>query len=108
MSNDFIVGESGSGSAQMRNPIAVALSYDPQSGESPTVVATGKGAVAEQILNIAFANGIKVRKDSELVEVLSLLDVDSPIPIEAFSAVAEILAYVYKANALHSQRTKLK
>ena len=55
--------------------------------------------MAEQILELAFAHDIKVREDAELVEILSLLDVDSPIPLEAFAAVAEILSYVYRANA---------
>ena len=55
---------------------------------SKTPTASGKGAIAEQILAIAFERGIKVRKDAELVEILSLIDVDSPIPLEAFTAVA--------------------
>lgn len=78
---------------------AVALEYDRELGEAPRITASGKGHVAEQILAIAFAKGIKVREDADLVEVLSKIEVDSPIPLEAFAAVAEILAYVYKANA---------
>lgn len=85
---------------------AVALEYDRASGNAPIVTASGKGAVAEQILHIAFERGIKVRKDAELVELLSLIDVDSPIPLEAFAAVAEILAYVYQANAGARQRAQ--
>ena len=50
-------------------------------------------------LQIAWANDIKVREDADLVEILSAIDVDSEIPIEAFAAVAEILAYVYRVNA---------
>jgi flagellar biosynthesis protein len=77
---------------------AVALSHEPLRRERPTVVATGRGAVAEQILQIAFANDIKVREDADLVEVLSSVDIESEIPLEALAAVAEILAYVYRAN----------
>ena len=51
------------------------------------------------VVELNFANGIKVREDADLVEILSKVEVDSPIPLEAFAAVAEILAYVYKANA---------
>ncbi|MBT3992167.1 MAG: hypothetical protein HN726_05035 [Candidatus Magasanikbacteria bacterium] len=65
----------------------------------PRVVASGQGTFAEQILQIAWANDIKVREDADLVEILSAIDVDSEIPIEAFAAVAEILAYVYRVNA---------
>ncbi|CCG41862.1 EscU/YscU/HrcU family type III secretion system export apparatus switch protein [Magnetospirillum molischianum] len=81
-----------------RRQVAVALHYDPDKGSAPTVVASGRGSVAEQILNLAFANGVKVRNDPDLAEVLAAVDVDSVIPIEAFVAVAEILAYVYRAN----------
>ena len=84
---------------------AVALEYDKKSGEAPKVTASGKGALAEQILQVAFERGIKVRQDAELVDILSLVEVDSPIPLEAFAAVAEILAYVYQANAGAKQRT---
>tara|TARA_B100000315_G_scaffold250814_1_gene284355 strand:- start:156 stop:566 length:411 start_codon:yes stop_codon:yes gene_type:complete len=78
---------------------AVAIKDSSQSGTMPRVVASGQGTFAEQILQIAWANGIRVREDADLVEVLSAIDIDSEIPIEAFAAVAEILAYVYRANA---------
>ena len=78
---------------------AVAIKDSSQSGTMPRVVASGQGTFAEQILHIAWANDIKVREDADLVEILSAIDVDSEIPIEAFAAVAEILAYVYRVNA---------
>ena len=62
-------------------------------------MASGRGAFAEQILQIAWANGIKVREDADLVEILTAIEVDTEIPIEVFAAVAEILSYVYRANA---------
>ena len=77
----------------------VALSDQGKSGTRPRVVASGHGGVAEQILQLAWANDIKVREDADLVEILSAIDVESEIPIEAFAAVAEILSYVYQANA---------
>lgn len=83
---------------------AVALEYDEHTGEAPIITASGRGKIAEKILAIAFAQGIKVRKDEDLTEILSRLDVDTPIPLPAFAAVAEILAYVYKANASAKQR----
>jgi flagellar biosynthesis protein len=78
---------------------AVALREESESGARPRVLASGRGAFAEQILQIAWANDIKVREDADLVEILSAIDVDSEIPIEAFATVAEILSYVYRANA---------
>lgn len=83
---------------------AVAIEYTRGIDEAPRVTASGHGAIAEQILAIAFERGIKVREDAELVEILSLVEVDSPIPLEAFTAVAEILAFVYQANAARKPR----
>ena len=80
-------------------PKAAALSDESQNGKFPRVVARGSGTFAEQILEIAWSNNIKVREDADLAEVLTAIDVDSEIPIEAFAAVAEILSYVYRANA---------
>ena len=77
---------------------AVALSHDPQKGGTPTVTASGYGHLAEKILDLAFAAGIKVRQDADLAEILAALDMDSEIPPEAFAAVAEILSYVYELN----------
>lgn len=83
---------------------AVAIEYERGGKEAPKVTASGSGSIAEQIMQIAFERGIKVRQDAELVEILSLVEVDSPIPLEAFAAVAEILAHVYAANATAKQR----
>ncbi len=79
-------------------PVAVALNYEPGKSALPRVVATGRGFIAEQILELAFANGIKVREDADLAQMLAAVDIDSEIPIEALVAVAEILARVYRAN----------
>jgi flagellar biosynthesis protein len=80
--------------------VAVALHYDQSTDEAPRVVASGRGALAERILELAFASGVKVREDADLAEILAAVDVDTEIPIEAFAAVAEILAYVYRANGV--------
>lgn len=85
----------GSDIAPQQVAVAIAESAD---ASAPTVLATGRGALAEQILSIAFANGVKVRQDADLVQILAAIDVDSPIPTEAYAAVAEILSYVYRAN----------
>ena len=79
-------------------PVAVAIGYDANGDDLPRVLASGRGGVAEQILRIAFAQGVKVREDADLAELLALIDVESEIPLEAFAAVAEILVYVYRAN----------
>ena len=82
-----------------RREVAVALKHERAGDELPKVIASGEGAVARQILEIAFARGIKVREDADLAEILAAIDVDSEIPLTALAAVAEILSYVYRASA---------
>lgn len=77
---------------------AVALKDRTLERKVPQVVAAGRGVLAEKILQLAFENDIKVKEDSALAEMLASIELDSPIPSEAFMAVAEILYYVYRAN----------
>ncbi len=79
--------------------LAVALKYEREKDPAPRVVAKGRGPIAEQIIKVAEAEGIVIREDANLVEILNKLDIDTIIPLEAYSAVAEILNYVYKTNA---------
>lgn len=77
-----------------RRQVAAAIS-----GEgAPKVLASGYGEVAKEILELAFANGIKVREDADLAEILAAIDLDDSIPLEALTAISEILARVYQAN----------
>ena len=77
-------------------PKAVALAYDKDRGDAPRVTAKGEGFIADQIVAMAREAGVHVREDRSLVEILGALDIDSPIPTEAFTAVAAILTYVYQ------------
>ncbi len=87
-----------------RRKVAVAIENragDPQGQgrTAPRVVASGRGDLAEQILQIAFDRGIKVRTDADLAEILATVEVESEIPLEALAAVAEILSYVYRTQS---------
>jgi flagellar biosynthesis protein len=77
---------------------AVALRYRKELDRAPTVVAKGRGVIAERIREIAREHGIQVQEDSDLVELLAKVDLDREIPAELYAAVAEILAWVYRAN----------
>ena len=80
--------------------VAVAIKGEGINPDSlPKIIASGRGKLAEQILELAFQKGVKVREDADLAELLAKLDLDTPIPSEAIVAVAEILARVYEANA---------
>lgn len=98
-------GDAGTarGPLQRKDAKAVALQWEEGTGTVPKVAASGRGYMAEQILALAFEHGVKVREDADLVELLAALDIDSPIPVEAYMAVAEILSYVYRANAAARQ-----
>lgn len=74
---------------------AVALAY--QAGESaPTVVAKGRGLLAEAIIEKAREAGVYVHESPQLVAMLMQLDLDSQIPHELYLAVAELLAWLYR------------
>ena len=78
--------------------VAVALEHNLADDRPPHMVAGGRGRIAEQILQIAFANDVKVREDADLAQLLTSIDINSEIPVEAFATIAEILTYVYQAN----------
>jgi len=80
-----------------RRLVAAALDHERLAG-LPTVVASGRGVVAQRILDLAFAAGVRVREDADLAEMLAAVDLGSDIPAEAVVAVAEILAHVYRLN----------
>lgn len=78
---------------------AVALTYAPETADSaPVVSASGRGHLAERILEAAREAGVPIQEDPDLVELLAATEVGEEIPVEAFIAVAEILRYVYQAN----------
>ena len=66
------------------------------------MVAKGYGELAEKILRLAFDNDVKVCSDPDLAQILSVVEVDCEIPVEALAAVAEILTYVYRLNGVDS------
>lgn len=78
--------------------VAVADTGGGAGGDLPHVTAAGRGALADQIIQLAFDHGVRVREDSALAQMLATVELDTPIPSDAFIAVSEILSYVYKAN----------
>ena len=73
---------------------AVALGYDPNEDGAPKVIASGKGALAEKIIEQAKDNKIPVHEDDKLAETLSRLEIGEMIPPELYEVVAEILVFV--------------
>jgi flagellar biosynthesis protein len=76
-------------------PNAVALAYREQGG-APRVVAKGNGAIAEEIIRRAREAGVHVHESRELVGLLMQVDLDREIPPLLYTAIAELLAWVYR------------
>jgi len=77
---------------------AVALLYDKEKASAPQVVASGKGKIAEKIIELAREAGVHIQEDPDLIELLAKIPVGEEIPTELYQAVAEILAFVYQLN----------
>ncbi len=82
---------------------AVALAYNPGDA-APKILATGKGAVAERILEAAKEADVPTYQDSALADTLSRLEIGDMIPPELYEVVAEILVFV---NDMDRIRAKL-
>jgi flagellar biosynthesis protein len=82
---------------------AIALGYEPEKDDAPRVLATGKGIIANQIIEIAKKNGIPIKDDPVLAAVLSEIDVNNTIPPELYRVVAEVLSYIYRIQQKHTR-----
>jgi|TARA_B110000263_G_scaffold10941_1_gene9305 flagellar biosynthesis protein len=79
-------------------PSAVSLKYDSRVNRAPIVNAKGKGLVADNIIRLAKINNIPIKEDPDLVQLLSMVDLNSEIPEPLYKVVAELLSFVYKIN----------
>ena len=84
---------------------AVALAYDPNEDGAPKVIASGKGALAEKIIEQAKENKIPVHEDDKLAETLSKLEIGEMIPPELYEVVAEILVFVDAMDKIKGKRS---
>ena len=78
--------------------IAVALEYEAGTRAAPVVVATGRGLIAEKIVEVARENGIIIEANPMLAEALSGVPLDEAIPNELYAAVAEVIGFVLRAQ----------
>lgn len=83
---------------------AAALHYEYGKGGAPTLVAKGQGYVADKILASAQQHGVPIHHDPALVDALSRLDLGQQIPTELFSAVATVIAFVYRLKMQQESR----
>lgn len=82
---------------------AVAIQYDSSMMDAPVVIAKGSDYVALKIKEKAKEHGITLMENKPLARALyAEVDIGQSIPSELFQAVAEVLAYVYKAKGRKS------
>lgn len=74
---------------------ATALKYDDTKDNAPKAMAQGSGTTANNIIKIAEQNGIPIKKDEDLVNMLSQIELNQEIPVELYKAVSEIFSFVY-------------
>jgi flagellar biosynthesis protein len=87
---------------------AIAIKYDVEKGRAPKIMATGKGNIADMILQVAEENKVPFYEDSSLSDLLSKLELDAEIPAELYTLVAEVLAFVYQLDKLAKKRQRVK
>ncbi len=96
--------------AVITNPdhFAVALEYRPQTMSAPVVVAKGVNEVALRIKQAARWHGVPIVENPPLAQALfRATEVGEAIPAKLYTAVAEILAFLYRtqANLRNSMQT---
>jgi flagellar biosynthetic protein FlhB len=84
---------------------AVALRYDSKTMIAPIVVAKGQGLIAARIRQIAIESGVPILERKPLARALyKLVEVGGAVPEQFYSAIAEILAYVYELTGKSKRR----
>jgi flagellar biosynthetic protein FlhB len=83
------------------NEYAVALEYKPEAMAAPVVVAKGRNLLAQKIKREARWHGIPVVENPPLAQALyRAAEVGQTIPAKLYTAVAEILAFIYRTQRL--------
>ena len=91
--------------AVITNPThyAIAIEYRPETMAAPVVVAKGRNLLAERIKQIARWHEIPIIENPPLAQALyKTTEVGQSIPPKLYAAVAEILAFLYRAQHAHA------
>lgn len=83
---------------------ATALQYSPETDIAPKVIATGKGIVAEKIIEKAKEADVPVYQNTNLAQTLSALGIGDQIPPEIYEVVAEILIFIGSVDKSYGER----
>jgi len=77
---------------------AAALRYDAKKENAPRVLAKGEGEVAKNIIKVAELNNLPIKKDEDLIELLSKVEINKEVPEALYKAVAEVFSFIYKTT----------
>jgi flagellar biosynthetic protein FlhB len=76
---------------------AVALEWDDLKMDAPILTAKGADLIAKRIRELAAEHNIPILENPPLARTLyAKVELDSPVPPDMYSAVAQIIAFVYK------------
>ena len=84
---------------------AVALEYDP-GDMAPRITASGKGVLAEKIIEKAQECQVPIHRDERLANTLQRLEIGDFIPPELYEVVAQVLMFVDRLDNIKEKVMK--
>jgi flagellar biosynthetic protein FlhB len=97
----FMAKDMARATAVITNPThyAVAIEYRPESMPAPVVIAKGRNLLAARIKQLARWHEVPIIENPPLAQALfKMTEVGQSIPPQLYAAVAEILAFLYRAQ----------
>ncbi len=103
--NSGRVAQNQGNTQEPKQKTAVALAYDPEDA-APKVIASGKGFLADRIIERAKDQDIPLHQDEKLAHSLSKIEIGDMIPPELYEIVAEVLLFVDKMDRIKNKVIK--
>lgn len=91
--------------SQEKKKTAVALEYD-LGDRAPKIIASGKGVLAEKIIEKAQESQVPIHRDERLANTLSRLEIGDFIPPELYEVVAQVLMFVDRLDNIKEKIMK--
>ena len=92
---------------QDKRKVAVALGYD-SDDEAPRIIASGKGHVADKIIEAAKESKVPLHQDDRLAASLAKVEIGDCIPPELYQVVSEVLVFVDQVDHIKEKLLKHK
>lgn len=111
MRGRFLLRQVKRATVVITNPdhFAVALEYVPEKMPAPVCVAKGRGEIAETIKREARWHEIPIVENPPLAQALyRAVEIGGTIPTKLYTAVAEVLAFIYRAQQKMQEETSAR